>query len=248
MDIAQRGELRLDGLAEGGVESIDRAVSLCRCDDPLPADVHLYGRLRHQLAHRLPGMDETNRRPAFLTGGDRLRLCPPFGDDPVGLDPEGLREVGSRRRPHEQLQASRRRPRSDSRRARGASRCRAREPSRGESRLRPSSAAFICSVARPASSLTTKRVPLPTEIGLDVLVGVGSAGDGARVQAGLVGEGGLADVGPLRVEREVDDLGDVVRHRRQIARDARGEWCGRPSSASDSRSSAERSALPARSP
>ena len=47
-------------------------------------------------------------------------------------------------------------------------------------------------------------------VGLDVLVGVGAAGDGAGVQAGLVGEGRGADVGLLRVQGDVDQLGDVV--------------------------------------
>ena len=77
----------------------------------------------------------------------------------------------------------------------------------------PSSAAFSCSVERPASSLTTNARAVADEVGRHVLVGVRAAGDRARVQPRLVGEGGRADVGPLRVEGEVDELGDVTRHR-----------------------------------
>ena len=73
----------------------------------------------------------------------------------------------------------------------------------------------MASVERPAISETTTRVPLPTRFGLDVLVEVGAAGHGAGVQAALVGEDRVADVGLLRVGCDVDQLGDVVGHRRQ---------------------------------
>ena len=53
--------------------------------------------------------------------------------------------------------------------------------------------------------------PVAHELGVDVLVGVGPAGDGARVQPGLVRERRHPCVGLLRRGGEVDQLGDVVR-------------------------------------
>ncbi len=53
------------------------------------------------------------------------------------------------------------------------------------------------------------------QVGLDVLVEVGARRHRAGVQAALVREDRVADVGLLRVRRDVDQLGDVVRHRRQ---------------------------------
>ena len=47
-------------------------------------------------------------------------------------------------------------------------------------------------------------------VGRNVLVGVAATGDGARVETGLVGESGGADVGLLGVGGHVDQLGDVV--------------------------------------
>ena len=64
---------------------------------------------------------------------------------------------------------------------------------------------------------------LPTAVGVDVLVGVGLAGDGGRVQAGLVGERGHADVGLRVVGRQVHELGDVVAHRREPLHPALGQ-------------------------
>ena len=52
-------------------------------------------------------------------------------------------------------------------------------------------------------------------IGGDVLVGVGALRDRTRVQARLVRERRRADIGRLRVERHVHELGDVVRDRRE---------------------------------
>ena len=60
-------------------------------------------------------------------------------------------------------------------------------------------------------------------LGIDVLVGVLGAGDGAGVEAGLVGEGPGADVGRLRADRPVEQLGDVVADARQLGQPAVGE-------------------------
>ena len=57
--------------------------------------------------------------------------------------------------------------------------------------------------------------PVADQVGLDVLVEVGAARHRTGVQAALVREDRVADVGLLRVRRDVDQLGDVVRHRRQ---------------------------------
>ena len=64
------------------------------------------------------------------------------------------------------------------------------------------------------------------EVGLDVLVEVGAAGHRAGVQAALVGEDRVADVGLLGVGRDVHQLGDVVRHRRQALQALGAGWCG----------------------
>jgi hypothetical protein len=63
------------------------------------------------LLDQVPSATELSRRTRvtapvarFLTGGDLLGLGPPFGDDPARLDPEGVAEIGSGRRPHQQLQ------------------------------------------------------------------------------------------------------------------------------------------------
>ena len=82
----------------------------------------------------------------------------------------------------------------------------------GPSMSMPRSSAFIWIVALPAISDTTNRVPLPTDSGVDVLVGVLGAGDRAHVQTGLVGERRRPDVRRLRVDRPVERLGDAVRH------------------------------------
>jgi hypothetical protein len=67
------------------------------------------------------------------------------------------------------------------------------------------SAPFSTTVARPASSLTSSRSSLPTGR-VDVLVQVGVLGQGRDVQPGLVGEGGVADVGGVGAGRLVHDL------------------------------------------
>ncbi len=83
-------------------------------------------------------------------------------------------------------------------------------PACSPERSMPSSAAFIVSDARPASSLTTTRAMLPTLAGLDVLVGAGELARRARVQPALVRERARTHVGRLRVGREVRGLGDEV--------------------------------------
>ena len=55
--------------------------------------------------------------------------------------------------------------------------------------------------------------PVADGVGRHVLIGVRTADEGTRVQARLVGERRRADIGPLRVEGEVDELGDVAGHR-----------------------------------
>ncbi len=92
-----------------------------------------------------------------------------------------------------------------------------------ESSSRPSSSALSANVDRPAISDTTKRVPLPTASGGDVLVRVAAAGDRTGVQSRLVGEGCAAHIGLLRVGREVHELGDVVRDRRDPLETLRGD-------------------------
>ena len=57
--------------------------------------------------------------------------------------------------------------------------------------------------------------PVAHQGGVEVLVEIPATGDRTRVQAALVGEDRGADVGLLRVGGDVDELGDVVGHRRQ---------------------------------
>jgi hypothetical protein len=63
---------------------------------------------------------------------------------------------------------------------------------------------------RPASSLTTSRCRLPTRRRIDVLVHVRRLGQRRGVQAGLVAERGVPDVGRDRRGRLVAQLGDRV--------------------------------------
>ena len=56
--MAKLGEVRLDRLAERGVERVDRPVALGGRDDPLVADVDLDGRLGRELARGRPRVDE----------------------------------------------------------------------------------------------------------------------------------------------------------------------------------------------
>ena len=57
--------------------------------------------------------------------------------------------------------------------------------------------------------------PVADAFWIDVLVRVGALRDRARVQARLVRERRVPDVRGLRVERHVDELGDVMRDRRE---------------------------------
>ena len=57
--------------------------------------------------------------------------------------------------------------------------------------------------------------PVADEIRRHVLVRVRPPSEGARVQPGLVGERRGADIRPLGIEGQVDELGDVVSDRRK---------------------------------
>ncbi len=56
---------------------------------------------------------------------------------------------------------------------------------------------------------------VPDQARVGVLVGVGSTCQCGRVETGLVGERRATDVGPVRVEVDVHDLGDVMADRRE---------------------------------
>ena len=64
---------------------------------------------------------------------------------------------------------------------------------------------------RPAGHLADHEAgAVADRLGVDVLVGVARPGDGAGVQAGLVGERRRPDEGLVRIGGDVDQLGDVV--------------------------------------
>ena len=127
----------VEGAAQRRVDGVDRAVALGREHAAIVADPHLDGRLGRELA-----------------------VGQLVGDDAHALDAEEVL-LPSGRPPHQQLE-----------RGVGGLEVVALvlEPlevvdhavTAGPSISRPSSAAFIVIVARPAISLTTKRVPLPT--------------------------------------------------------------------------------------
>ena len=78
--------------------------------------------------------------------------------------------------------------------------------------------------ARPAGHLRDEHPHVVAHGGrVDVLVQVGVDADGARVQAGLVGERAGPDVGLARVRRHVGDLADRVRDPGRLGQPARGQ-------------------------
>ena len=64
---------------------------------------------------------------------------------------------------------------------------------------------------------------MPTSVGIDVLVAVDVAPHRRDVDAALVREGALADIGQMIIRREVGDLGDGARDERQMAQTVVGQ-------------------------
>ena len=75
---------------------------------------------------------------------------------------------------------------------------------------RPISSAFSLMVARPAISLTTKLVPLPTDSGSTCSYASLRLAMAETWRPALWANADGADVGRLRVQGPVDQLGDVV--------------------------------------
>ena len=86
------------------------------------------------------------------------------------------------------------------------------------------------------------------QLRIDVLVALRRAAHGGHVDAALVRERVLADVGQVLVGREVGDLGHEVRHLGQRRQPAVRAGTARPSLSSRSGMIEHRFALPQRSP
>ena len=218
--------MRLDGEAERGVERIDRPVPLCCRHDPLVAYVGLDGRLGGELAGRGPRMDEQGVSVVSLVGRRPLPGAP-VGDDAEGLDPEQVAEPPAQRAggsPHQQLE----RPV-----------CRLEvvavvlemlqgvedTSQSGRVELEAQLGSLQLQRRAPRQFAHDDPGPVAHDVGRHMLVGVRPTDERARVQTCLVRERGRPHIGPLRIEGQVDDLGDVVGHRCQalepVGRDRR---------------------------
>src|SRR5215203_50807 len=188
VDLLELGIVRPYGLSQGAVQGVDGTVALGGGDHPVPVHGEFYGRLRRGL-------------PAGAL----------FGDDPERLQLEE-RPIFALRPPDEQGQ----------RRVRGLvvvplvlALLDGPEYLRRVPGLQPELLGLGPDGVLARELANGSAAHVPHGLRRDVLVGRRIFGDAVDVQPALVGEGAASDVWPVRVWRQVHELGNVVRGFRQ---------------------------------